>query len=874
MENKPNGLLIVEPDHAPASGGETFAFPATLAQQRFWFLDQLEPGNTAYNIAVRWRLLGRIEPQCIERAFNEIVRRHEVLRTRFVEEDGVPLQVVEPSFDMEVPVFDLSPLPEKDKESEAERITLEIAKKPMDLSALPLMRCGLLKLSATEYVVLVTVHHIVADGWSIGVIAREMCKLYEAFVKGDESPLAELPIQYVDFAVWQKEWLTGKALQQHSEFWRQQLRGVVPFELPTDFPRPSFQTSNGTILSKLLPRELTNALEDYSKTQGVTFFTTAVSTFMTLLHRYTGKEDIAVSTQVAGRNRLELENLVGLFINTLVVRGDLAGAPRFPELLKRMKKVVSDTLAHQDMPFEQLAGLLRLKRDLSRAAVFQVNFIYQRAFVENVEFATNRFIDLPSRSPGSLYDLNVFMVERVEGWRLSCEYNTDLFRAETVTSLLEDMQGLFRALLVNADVPIADLPLTAHQSAEPAALAAAKLQDDQSQANRVKPRDEMEAQICRIWEEVLNVPSVGVTDDFFELGGHSLLAGLLFARIYKAYGKKLPLAILFKAPTVEKLTLVLRQEEPEKLWSSVVPLQTAGTHPPLFIISGLGGNVVRFRDLALHLGSDQPVYALQPPGLDGKRPYLTSLEEMASHYINEIRRIYPSGPYCLAGYSFGGLVTFEMGRQLDAAGEKIGLLALLDAPEWRYLKSSLKSKTLDKAVDRFRYRLRTLLFGPDRLGIIRARARRRISQVIFSFYKAIRKPIPQVYGTIEDINWFAATSYAAKPFRGRLTLLRTPPSADIGQDYLLGWGGLALEGVEVHDVPGDHEDMMKEPNVSALAERLRACLQNVPMSGPDKTVRSTLADSHAARAAANTSGRQSQPILSRLNQVSNDGAII
>jgi len=177
-------------------------------------------------------------------------------------------------------------------------------------------------------------------------------------------------------------------------------------------------------------------------------------------------------------------------------------------------------------------------------------------------------------------------------------------------------------------------------------------------------------------------------------------------------------------------------------------------------------------------------------------------------------------------------VTFEMARQLSAQGEEVGLLALLDAPEWRYLKASLRSNSLDKAVDRFKYRLHTLLFGPDRLAVLKGRARRRISQIIFKFYKAIGRPIPQAYGTIEDINWFAATSYTAQPYPGRVTLLRTPPpAASVGHDYLLGWGGLALEGVEVHDVPGDHEDMMKEPNVRVLAEKLSQCIQRAANSG-------------------------------------------
>jgi len=832
MNSEPLSSLTIDAENATPDVAEPFVFPATLAQQRFWFLDQLEPGNTAYNIAVRWRLLGQIEPAYIELAINEILRRHEVLRTKFIDEDGVPLQVVVPSLNMQVPVYDLRSLPAAEKEAEAERITLEVAKQSFDLRALPLLRAALLRLADEEHVVLVTVHHSVADGWSIGLMAREMCKLYEAFSQGADSPLPELPIQYADFAVWQKKWLTGSTLKRHAEFWKQQLQGVTPFELPSDHPRPPYQTSKGTILSVLLPRSLTDTLQDYSGRQGVTFFTTAIAAFMTLLHRYTEKEDVAISTQVAGRNRIELEDLVGLFINTLVLRGDLSGNPAFSDLLVRMKKMVSETLAHQDMPFEQLVGSLRMKRDISRTAVFQVNFIYQRAFVENVAFAGAKFIDLPSRSPGALYDLNVFMVERVEGWRLSCEYNTDLYKPETITRMLGHLQALFQAIATNPEQKLSELAFSAEENSSQHSHDNSSPATPEAELQRVGPRDNVEAGLCNIWEEVLNVPSVSIKDDFFELGGHSLLAGLLFAKINKRYGKKLPLATLFQAPTVENLALILRMEEPGKLWSSVVPLQTAGSRPPIFIISGLGGNVVRFRDLALHLGPEQPVYALQPPGLDGKRPFLTSMEEMASHYIKEIRPIQPEGPYCLAGYSFGGLVTFEMARQLSAQGEEVGLLALLDAPEWRYLKASLRSNSLDKAVDRFKYRLHTLLFGPDRLAVLKGRARRRISQIIFKFYKAIGRPIPQAYGTIEDINWFAATSYTAQPYPGRVTLLRTPPpAASVGHDYLLGWGGLALEGVEVHDVPGDHEDMMKEPNVRVLAEKLSQCIQRAANSG-------------------------------------------
>ncbi len=446
-----------------SGAAEVFTFPCSLAQQRFWFLDQLEPGNPAYNIAVRWRLSGPVDPVAVERAFNEILRRHEVLRTCFPDENDLPLQAVFPSLAIRVPLIDLRLLREPDRDAEAERITLEVARQPFDLKKLPLIRACLLRVADHEHIVLVTVHHIVADGWSIGIVAREMCRLYEAFAQGDAPSLPDLPIQYGDFAVWQQEWVKSGAIENHAGYWKEHLRGCVPFEMPPDRPRAAAENParnpDGSILSILLPKSLTDALHAYSARRNCTFFATAVSTFMTLLFRYSGQADISVTTQVAGRNRLELEDLAGLFINTIVLRADLSGDPLFPDLLDQMKRTVTQALAHQEMPFEQLVEMIRPKRDLNRKALFQVNFIYQRAFVENTKFAGVEFVDLPSRSPGALYDLNVFMVERVDGWRLSCEYNTELYEAATVTGLLGHLRSLLEGVAENPDRRISGFAL-------------------------------------------------------------------------------------------------------------------------------------------------------------------------------------------------------------------------------------------------------------------------------------------------------------------------------------------------------------------------------------------------------------------------------
>ncbi len=434
-------------------------YPASLAQQRFWVLDKLEPGNSALNVAVRWRIEGNLPAQLIEKAFAQIIERHETLRTSFIEIDGEPLQVVQPELSLRVPSIDLTVRQEAMAFAECDRIARLEATTPFNLAIAPLIRVTHVRVRSDIAVVVVTAHHSVCDGWSIGLLAREMGVICAALQAGRCPDLPNLPITYGDYAAWQREVVAGDGLAPEVAYWSRALSGLEFFELPTDFPRKSAQGCAGAIQSQLLDRDLTDRLIKIAHQRGCTLFMLAYAALVTLLHRYTGATDIAVGTQVAGRDQIETEKLVGLFINTLVLRADLTGEPSFDVLLDRARDVIVQALEHEAMPLEKVIEVLTLKRYPGHNAVFSVNFIYQRSFIENTDYGTFRLVDLPSWSAGAMHDLNFFMVERPDGWRLSCEYNTGLYLRTSIERLLRHFVNVLSAVSVDLALPIGAIPI-------------------------------------------------------------------------------------------------------------------------------------------------------------------------------------------------------------------------------------------------------------------------------------------------------------------------------------------------------------------------------------------------------------------------------
>jgi len=453
------------------SGGNSEApyldFPCSVAQERFWLLDRLEPGNPSYNVAVRWKLEGRVSTDLLESAWREIIARHEVLRTRFLEVDGKPVQRVAAHGSFKLVEIDLSSLPEAARTEEGDRIGLIEARAPFDVGTGPLIRVVLLRFSTTSAIILVTTHQIVSDGWSIGVMAREMGAIYQSLALGEPPTLEPLAIQYGDYAKWQLEWLAQRGIEAETTYWSRQLNGVTPFEVVADRPRPTIPTTNGAIASIVLPRELTNRMHELSADYGATLFAAAVSILCTTLTRYTGRTEIVIGTQVSDRDQVELEPMIGQFVNSLILRNDLSGDPRFTELLERTSVTISEALEHKNIPIERLLGMVKAGRGGSNSPPVSVNFIFQRTFIENRQYGDFALVDMPSLPAGAIYDLNFFMIERPDGWRFSCQFNTDQFEAATAKRLLAYLQSALESAVAAPARRISELRL-----ADPAEVAA------------------------------------------------------------------------------------------------------------------------------------------------------------------------------------------------------------------------------------------------------------------------------------------------------------------------------------------------------------------------------------------------------------------
>jgi amino acid adenylation domain-containing protein len=435
---------------------EFFVFPTSFAQQRLWFLDQYEPNRSVYNIPSALRLKGSLDVAALERSLNEIVRRHESLRTTFTTADGEPVQVIAPSLNLTLSVVDLRETAESEREGKVN----EQARWFFDLSRGPLFRASLICLREDDHILILTMHHIVSDGWSMGVLYRELSVLYAAFSQGKPSPLVDLPIQYADFAVWQRDWLQGEVLERQLSYWKKQLKGIpAVLNLPTDHPRPAVQSYRGARQFVELSKELTEGLKALSRKEGVTLFMTLLAAFQTLLYRYTGQEDIVVGSPIANRNRFEIERLIGCFVNTLVLRTTFRGGPTFRELLNRVKETALQAYAHQDLPFEKLTEELQPARSLSHSPLFQVMFVFQNA--RNTALTIDGLEVCPMRIgvETAKFDLILTIHESLDGLTGSLQYNTDLLDDSTITRMIGHWQKLLEGVITDPDQSIVYLPI-------------------------------------------------------------------------------------------------------------------------------------------------------------------------------------------------------------------------------------------------------------------------------------------------------------------------------------------------------------------------------------------------------------------------------
>ena len=434
--------------------------PASIDQEHLWFIDQLQPGNTAYNIFSASRIRGSLNVPIMERVINELIQRHEVLRTTLKSVDGVPVQVIAPELEITLEPVSLEHLPEEERYDEALRLTTEEFARPFDLEKEPLVRVGLLRLAEDDFVLQVNMQHAITDRWSFAVFEKELAVLYQAFATGQPSPLPELPIQFADYAVWQRERMNSDEYKKDLEYWLRQLDVSFVLDFPTDFPRPPVQNFRGARVYVGYPKSLLDGLKELSRREGVTMFMTLMAAFKTLIYRYTNQHDILISTPIGTRLRPETENLVGYLLNLLIVRTDLSGNPTFRELLKREQEACVGAFAHQEVPFGKLVQELKPKQDASRNPIAQVAFLY----LDFPEATAMQFLGLTATpididNGASRFDITLAMIETPEGFAISIEYISDIFEHGRMERMAKHLQVLLEGIIANPDARLSDVPI-------------------------------------------------------------------------------------------------------------------------------------------------------------------------------------------------------------------------------------------------------------------------------------------------------------------------------------------------------------------------------------------------------------------------------
>lgn len=791
-----------------------FVFPCSRAQARFWALDQITPGNPSLNVAVRWRLRGRVDGPALQRAFDLLIERHEILRTRYHAVDGVPIQTVLPTVSFQLATIDLGLRPAPELPDAIDTISTVEANTGFDLANPPVLRATLLTLTPEEHILLVTVHHIASDGWSIGVLARDVLELYDAAHHGRPPTLPDLPIQYGDFAEWQNQTFEADPMVRARAYWTRQLAGFKPFEMPTDHPR-SANPSGGAILARQLPRSLTDRMGVLGQRQGCTFFVVGLSALLAMLHGATGREDITLGTQIAGRDRVEVEHLVGPFINTVPLRFSVTSGLTFLALLDHVGQVVQDAMTYQDVPIEELIGIARPPRDPTRHPLFTCNVISQRSFIQQDVRPDIALIDMPSVSAGALYDLNFFFVERPDGWRMSCEYDTGLFELNSAERWLGGLQDRLERFIAD---PGQSLVREGRQDCVNDGVAggvpAAQSTADGDVAGRIAER------VAVLWAEILKLPAVHTTDNFFELGGHSLLALRFLSRVEKEFGRKLGIDALFAHPTVDAFAATLSRPKARKTdQDGIVTLQACGAKLPIFAIHD--SNV--FREIAEHLGPDQPFFAVpMPAGLETKVDL--DYPAIAARYLQILQRFRPHGPYILLGLCFAARLAFEMTKQLNERGERVELLVAIDAwaPGYLHRRSRIRALLAD-----WSYRLQRLVSnietywhgGSGRTMVIergRLLAARR-------FRPRSGENATEDEQEFRRISWVDAVGrrHAARPLAVPLLVLHND-----GQprgpflDRSLGWAELTDFHPEVRSVAARHGDILRGQAAASIARAI------------------------------------------------------
>lgn len=813
----------------------------SFQQERLWRLEQIYPDTSVYNLLHIIHFYGSLNLRVLEKSLQEIIQRHEVLRTGFVSVKGVPFQTIGSNNFVRLSIVDLTGIPLQQREQEARRLALEEAQKPFNLTQKGLWRFQLLRLSENEHWLIRIVHHIIFDGWSHNVFMRELVIIYEALSSGKSSPFSDsMPLlQYVDFAYTQRKWPQQPGFATQLDYWKQQLSGKISsLELPTDNSHSlSVSTYQGDCQSLVFSTALTKAIKTLSYQRGVSLFVTLLTAFKVLLYAYTKQADMIVCSPVAGRHRPETKKLIGYFNNVVLIRTNLADNPNFCQLLNQVSQLASNAYANQDVPLQKLVELPNLANTVLTRAMFTLQNIPNPTFnLENLKI-TSEYIQRPIAN----FDLALSMEEKGEQLSGVLQYKTAFFNRGTIKAILEDFQALLESIVVNPEQSLSSLSslitgddnkkISSNQdkNSEPAPTLCS-VSDNINSCTYQPPRDSLELQVTQILQKVLGCDRpIGIHDNLLSLGVSSLSIALIAEKIQGVFQTDLPLTAIFQNLTIEKVSKLLRESSSFSSTSPLIPIQPNGSKPPLFLCEGVG----IYYNLIPYLGKDQPLYALMRDESTTSL-HFNCVEAIATYYLQHVKKIQPEGPYFLGGLCFGGLVAFEMAQQIYSKGEEVGMLLLVDTPAGPNVYK-LKPTPL-----RMLGHLSNLLqFG---LPYLRKKLANKRGKYLRSNHNSCGTISLSSSGRIANTNQAfresanrIAEAYQCQSYPGSVTLFTlskrsamTDGLFDPALGYiepLLGWGSIVKGEIDVHYFEGEHTSILREPYIKPLGQRLRVCLE-------------------------------------------------
>lgn len=818
--------------------------PLSLAQRRLWIFERLYGSLGVYNVPVVLRIRGDLNQLALQQSLTEISRRHEILRATFGHSNGVPFQQIGPSVSWSISVHDLV---QDTSQTLIQWLTAE-AYRPFDLTRGPLVRASLARQEEPSWLLALVFHHIIYDGWSTKVLATELSSLYASFSQNRPISLPPLPIQYTDCAQWQIDHLRPETLQRERIYWKNHLANVPPLlTIPTDKPRPATQSFTGADYAFRLPQPLCQQLRSGELDVGTTTFLRLLTVFAVWLQQTAKTNDVVIGFPVAGRSRPEFTPLIGFFVNTLVLRVDVTGTITFRQLLRNVRQLVLDAYDNQSLSFEQVVEEVRPPRTLAYSPLVQVAFDFQEDTAGHWVLDELLVEEVCFEQQMAKFDLNLSCRETSGGIDATVNYRTDLFYESTVAQMARTFLEVLEQLVNQPDQPIANLfgPNQVPVSVGPSTASRNRNMDavpEQTLELTQPGFDHTLAGIFQlIWSRLLEIPAIGWDDDFFELGGHSLLVVQMTAVIQEQTAYSLPVTSVFANPTIRTLTTYLKTTQADVRWQSLVPvnpLKQQGDRRAVYLVHPLSGDVSYVYQLAAHLGNEQPIYGLRAVGLDGITAPLTTLEEIAAYYVQLIAAHQPAGPLSLGGYSLGGVIAFEMARQLTHIGREVDVVMLIDAYPINPNADNHTQFPIRQLLRHYYYYWRSLPKQPSILWPVLQQKMPWVSQYLFGrFVQALNKKeisaaeVPTLTGVAEPESQLtrslrqAYSQYTFNPYDGKVVFLRIAkddPFATRLNKVDFGWGRYACRGVEVHQLIGHHETIFSQP---PLVEQMASILQ-------------------------------------------------